>query len=78
MSSNEYSVVSNISASAMNWVVVPRRPACGPTFLTGPVGLPRWYSCAQIEPSRADSTRIHDDSALTTLTPTPCRPPETL
>ncbi len=62
----------------MKLVVVPRRDPCGPIFLTGPVGLPRSYSCAQIEPSRADSTRIHEDSALTTLTPTPCRPPETL
>jgi len=29
-------------------------------------------------PSRAVSTRSHSESALTTLTPTPCRPPETL
>ena len=38
----------------MKLVVVPRRDPCGPIFLTGPVGLPRTYSCAQIEPSRAD------------------------
>ena len=50
----------------------------GPIFLTGVVGLPRAYSWAQTHPSRADSTRIHSDSALTTLTPTPWRPPDTL
>src|SRR6185436_17343786 len=58
-----------------------RRPAAaatGPIFLTGVFGLPRTYSWLQTLPSRADSTRIHDDSALTTLTPTPCRPPDTL
>ena len=78
MRSNEYSMVSNISGSAMKLVVVPRRVPCGPIFLTGVFGLPRSYSCAQTNPSRADSTRIHDESALTTLTPTPCRPPDTL
>ena len=76
--SNEYSMVSNISGSARNSVRVPRRSPWGPIFLTGPSGLPRWYSCAQTEPSRAVSTRSHSDSAFTTLTPTPCRPPETL
>src|SRR6476619_5789797 len=76
--SNEYSIVSNISESARNCVVVPRRPPLGPIFLTGVFGFPRTYSWLQTLPSRADSTRIHEDSALTTLTPTPWRPPETL
>src|SRR5829696_9045353 len=74
--SNEYSVVSNISGSATKLVVVPRRVPWGPIFLTAVFGLPRSYSWAQIDPSRADSTRIQDDSALTTLTPTPWRPPD--
>ena len=58
--------------------MVPRRPLLGPIFLTVVFGLPRSYSWLQTLPSRADSTRIHDDSALTTLTPTPWRPPDTL
>src|SRR4029077_12865573 len=66
------------SASAWNCVVVPRRPLLGPALVTAVVGLPRTYSWDQTLPSRADSTRIHSDRALTTLTPTPCRPPETL
>ena len=52
------------------WPDRPPRPA--------PCGLPRTYSWAQTLPSRADSTRIHSDRALTTLTPTPWRPPDTL
>ena len=47
-------------------------------FVTGIVGLPRAYSWAYTAPSRADSTRSHSESAFTTLTPTPCSPPETL
>src|SRR5215207_10363552 len=76
--SNENSTVSNISASARKLVRVPRRDPCGPSFLTLPSGLPRSYSCDHTLPSRADSTRIHEERALTTLTPTPWRPPETL
>src|SRR3954451_18608897 len=76
--SNEESVVSHISGSARKDVFVPRRSPCGPTRWTGPVGLPRWYSWAQTLPSRDVSTRSHSESALTTLTPTPWRPPETL
>ena len=71
-------MVSNISLSAWKLVLVPRRSPWGPTFWTDVVGLPRTYSWAQTWPSLADSTRIQEDSALTTLTPTPCRPPETL
>ena len=59
-------------------VRVPRRVPAGPSLITLVVGLPRAYSWDQTKPSRADSTRIHSDRALTTLTPTPCRPPETL
>ena len=71
-------MVSNISGSARNRVRVPRRSPCGPIFFTGPSGLPRRYSCAHTPPSRAVSTRSHSERALTTLTPTPCRPPDTL
>ena len=78
MVSNEKSVLSNMSASAWKTVRVPLREPCGPIFSTLVVGLPRSYSCAQTPPSRAVSTRSHEDSALTTETPTPCRPPDTL
>ena len=43
-----------------------------------PSGAPREYSWFHAYPSRRISTRRRSDSALTTDTPTPCRPPETL
>ena len=73
-----YSASWNISGSNRNAVRVPFRPPCAPALVTGIVGFPRAYSWAHTCPSRADSTRIHSESALTTLTPTPWRPPETL
>ena len=78
MVSNENSVVSKTLGSALKVVVVPRRSPWGPILRTPIVGSPREYSWAQIAPSRADSTRSHSDKALTTLTPTPCKPPDTL
>ena len=41
-------------------------------------GAPRSYSWVQTWPSRRTSTMSDSLSALTTETPTPCRPPETL
>ena len=76
--SNENSTVSNTAGSGLNMVMVPRRSPCGPTLLTGVVGVPREYSWAQTKPSRDDSTRRNSDRAFTTLTPTPWRPPDTL
>ena len=70
--------MSNISASAWKIVRVPVAVPCGPILSTLVIGLPRSYSCAQTPPSRAVSTRSHEDRALTTDTPTPWRPPETL
>src|SRR5674476_1003068 len=78
MVSKLYSVLSNISWSARKIVRVPRRCPCGPTWTTAVVGLPRTYSWAQMNPSRAVSTRSHSESAFTPLTPTPCSPPDTL
>ena len=43
-----------------------------------PCGTPRTKSCVHLKPSRRTSTWSCSDSALTTETPTPCRPPETL
>src|SRR3989344_8521911 len=49
------------------------------TFLTLPRGLPPFsYSCTYAPPSRWTSARTWDESALTTETPTPRKPPETL
>ena len=48
------------------------------TAVTSPSGSPRPYSCRQALPSRFTSTRSVSESAFTTETPTPCRPPDTL
>ena len=42
------------------------------------VGSPRANSCRYTFPSRRTSATSHSESALTTDTPTPCNPPETL
>ena len=42
------------------------------------VGSPRANSCRYTFPSRRTSATSHSESAFTTETPTPCRPPETL
>jgi signal transduction histidine kinase len=39
-----------------------------------PTGMPRRYSCRKRPPFWRTSEIIHSDSALTTETPTPCRP----
>ncbi len=55
---------------------MPRRFGAGPTFSTGPSGIPReklWRNNSRL---RATSTTILSESALTTEAPTPCRPPE--
>ena len=49
-----------------------------PTSFTGSIDFPLWYSCSQILPSRCTVATSFSERALTQLTPTPCRPPETL
>ena len=49
-----------------------------PITCTSCLGIPQAYSCICNLPSRATSTRVNDDKALTQETPTPCNPPETL
>ncbi len=49
-----------------------------PTTSTPVTGLPRSYFWRQSLPSRLTVTSRNSDRALTTDTPTPCRPPETL
>ncbi len=48
----------------------------GPSFSSPPVGLPREKLCFHSNPSRQTRTSTREDRALTTETPTPCRPPE--
>src|SRR5262245_18000719 len=71
------SVVLKTSGSGVKRTDVPRRSVPSPTasgFTTSPRTNPIRWTC----PSRQTSTSRCDDSALTTDTPTPCRPPETL
>ena len=70
---------SNIVASGQKVTVVPVRPrGASPTTFSFSATLPPsakaiWWRL----PSRSTSTTSFDDRALTTETPTPCRPPET-
>ena len=70
-------MVSKMSSLAQNRVVVPVS-SVGSPFSRGPVGTPISKAWNQVKPSRLISTSTREDSALTTETPTPCRPPETL
>ena len=58
-------------------MLVPRRSVLAP-FVSSVVGVPRSYDWVCSWPSRHTVRCSHSDSALTTDTPTPCRPPETL
>ncbi len=49
-----------------------------PIAASGASGTPREKFCSQTVPSRWISSRSHSDRKLTTLTPTPCSPPDTL
>ncbi len=69
-----------MSASGRN---VTEVPVGAPLGSFSPVtsslwGAPRAYSWEKTWPSRRISTDRRSDSALTTDTPTPCSPPETL
>ena len=65
-----------ISGSGQNVTIVPVL-VVGFPFRSLPTALPRSNSIVQVNPSRATSTVSRRESALTTETPTPCRPPET-
>ena len=58
-------------------MLVPRRSVF-PPFSSAVVGVPRSYDCVNSWPSRQIVRWSHSDRALTTETPTPCRPPDTL
>ena len=90
MTAASHSMTGKTCVSGVNVVIVPVRRRAGfhardggcsslrAMARTGPSGLPRWYSCMCTLPSRCTSTRRWLESALTTETPTPCRPPDTL
>ena len=70
-----------ISGSGQKRIEVPRAFLSGdaPTFCNLPFGLPpSTNSCRKCVPSRCTSATTRTDNAFTTLTPTPCRPPDTL
>ena len=72
-----YSTLPNVSRDAMKWTSVPRR-FDGPTIASGATGTPRRNSIWCSVPSRQILSFSQSDSALTTDTPTPCKPPDTL
>ena len=79
--SREYVVVSKMSALAQKVIVVPvsSRGSSSSRLLEGPVGLAEAEGLAPEVAAVLHLDRTSWlDSALTTETPTPCRPPETL
>ena len=77
MVSSENVVVSKMSELGQNVTVVPVSSAAS-SFSSGPLGTPRLNVCRQWWPRLRTSTWSVLLSALTTETPTPCRPPDTL
>ncbi len=71
---------SKISESGRKVIVVPVGSsfAIAPTTSTSPRGAPRSNSWRCTLPSRRTSAARRSESALTTETPTPCSPPDTL
>ncbi len=69
-----------MSCEAQKVIVVPVRSpgSIGRTCSRSPSGTPRLKVWRHRWPRFFTSTISVDDSALTTETPTPCRPPETL
>jgi hypothetical protein len=68
-----------ISGSGLKVTRVPVLPlGAGPTTWRGSVTSPRLKAMRWCLPSRKTSTTVHSERALTTLAPTPWRPPETL
>ena len=65
-----------MSRSGTKLSVVPRRLGAAPTSASGVVATPREKVWRYSFLSRATSTTVSIDSALTTLTPTPWSPPE--
>jgi hypothetical protein len=62
----------------LNVTSVPVRPSAAPTTLSGSSATPSWKRMKCALRSRQIVRSSHSESALTTDTPTPCSPPETL
>ena len=71
------STFGKMVASGRKNTVVPV-PRAGPSFFTAPTGTPCLNRCSHVAPSRFTVATSSFDSALTTLAPTPCRPPAVL
>jgi hypothetical protein len=69
--------VSMTVLSGLNQMSVPRL-SVSPTTAGGPSDTPREYDCSYTLPLRCTRTLNHSDRKLTQVTPTPCRPPDTL
>ena len=72
-----YSVTVKMEPSGWKVILVPCL-SVEPTSFTAYSGLPLEYSCWYIVLLRKTCTIMWSLKALTQLTPTPCRPPETL
>ena len=71
------STFGTIVGSGLKPTAVPL-PRAGPTFFNGPCGRPYLKAISHCAPSRRTVATRSRDSALTTLTPTPCSPPAVL
>src|ERR1700688_1077807 len=71
------SVMVKVFFDGRNVTSVPRLSWAVPTTASGATASPSWNSMKCASPSRQMVSLSQADSALTTETPTPCRPPET-
>src|SRR5213592_2486120 len=71
------SIFGKIAASGWKYTLVPV-PRAAPSFFRGPAGLPCLNRISHNPPSRFTVAISSFDSALTTLAPTPWRPPAVL
>ena len=72
------SVMVKVCLEGRNVTSVPRRSNAGPMSASGATASPSWNSITDSRPSRQIVSLSMLDSALTTETPTPCSPPDTL
>ena len=72
------SIMVKVFGEGKNVTSVPRLPPVSPTTFSGATATPSRNSMKCSLPSRQIVSLSQLDSALTTETPTPCRPPETL
>jgi len=72
-----WSTVVKMDASGFHWTVVPLRSVSPRTSRSLDL-IPRANSIAWTLPCLWTVTLSQSESAFTQLTPTPCRPPETL